>query len=63
MKVPLTYEHVNACFMSKVHFGCGIFDKTEGQEQKFKSACETPLVRKLNLERHFPRKLLHVRVK
>ena len=62
MTAPLTHAHVNAYFMSKVHFGCGIFDITEGQEQELKSMCEMPSVWKLNLGSNFPRKLLCGRV-
>ena len=62
MVAQLTHAHANDFFMSKVCFGCGMFDTTEIQEQGLKSMYETPLVRKLNLVRHFLRKMLYSRV-
>ena len=62
MTSPLIHVHANTYFVSKVCFGCEIFDTSERQEKKLKSTFEMPLVWKLNLGSKFPRKVFHSRV-
>ena len=58
----LTHAFVNACFISKAHFGCDIFDSIDSHDNEFFRVYDNLLVRNLNLGRTFPQKLSHSRV-
>ena len=47
--------------MTKVYFGCGIFDLTAEQENELTKIYETPLLQKLKLGQKFPRTALYSR--
>ena len=61
--LSLARVHVNACFVSKLCFGCRIFDFADTQITELHRMNEEPLVRKLNLRRTSALKLLCGRVK